>query len=551
MHIIDELKKLFTLEDKVLLIDNKEATEHYGKTTFSAPVQIDCVIVINKEITIGKVLKLANALQFNLYPVGTNKNWGYGSFNVCSGRPNVILDLGQLCKITGTDKELGLVTLGPGVTQQQLYDFLIENNWEYLVPVTGAGPEAGIVSNALERGYGITPYNDHFYACTALKAFIPHPELCEHQYESALSAFDQSDTDFIDKSYKWGLGPYIDGLFTQSNLGIVSEMTIRLAPKPEYFSAFYLRVFKEEQFEQTVALVKDILKNYAGIVGSINLMDRRRLISITTENPNGFDSNVLMSEQQIQDIASKNQLPYWLVVGSIYGDKEVVKATKKVFKRKAKAIGSVLFSDSKRIKAATYFFKRLPKVTFVKKITAQLSSLQEGIEIMQGIPNQVALPLPYWRNPRIRPDKNKDLSPSKDNCGLLWYAPLIKMTASSLNNFVRFVRETTPKYGIEPLITFTNLKHDCVDSTVPIVFDLHQPEQIKNAHDCLNELIQKGAIYGFVPYRLDVNQQKNLDEKHMFWQTNNLIKDAFDPNRILSPGRYNPVAKKNLINSGN
>ena len=94
-------------------------------------------------MTIGKALKLANVLQFNLYPVGTNKNWGYGSFNLCSGRPNVILDLGQLSNISSTDKELGLVTLGPGVTQQQLYDFLIENNWEYMVPVTGVtiGPE--------------------------------------------------------------------------------------------------------------------------------------------------------------------------------------------------------------------------------------------------------------------------------------------------------------------------------------------------------------------------------------------------------------------------
>lgn len=544
MRIIDQLKKYFTLEDKVLLIDTIEATENYGKTTFSPPVTIDCAIVINKKITIGKILKLANTLKFNLYPVGTNKNWGYGSFNVCTGRPNIILDLAQLCTITGTDKELGLVTLEPGVTQQNLYDFLIKNKWDYMVPVTGAGPKAGIVSNVLERGYGITPHNDHFYACTALKAFIPHPELCERQYESAISAFDKSESDFIDKSYKWGLGPYIDGLFTQSNLGIVSEMTIRLAPKPDHFSAFYLRVFNEHQFEETVAFVKDILKNYAGIVGSINIMDRRRLICITTENPNGLENNEIMSEKQIKDIATENHLPHWLVVGSVYGDKEVVKAAKKVFKRKAKAIGSVLFSNSKRIKLATHVLKFLPKVTFIKKTMSQLASLQEGTDIMLGIPNQVALPLPYWRNPRVRPNKGKELSPSKDGCGLLWYAPLIKMTADSLNAFVTFVREVTPKYGFEPLITFTNLKHDCVDSTIPIVFDLHQPEQIKNAHDCLNELIHKGAVLGFVPYRLDVKQQQRLDEKHMFWQTTNLIKEAFDPNKVLSPGRYNPVAKK-------
>jgi 4-cresol dehydrogenase (hydroxylating) flavoprotein subunit len=436
---------------------------------------------------------------------------------------------------------LGLITIQPGVTQQQLYEFLVEHKWPYMVPVTGAGPNCSIVSNALERGYGITPHNDHFYACTALKAYLPHPDFCDQLYESAISGLDKSEEDFIDKSYKWGLGPYIDGLFTQSNMGIVTEMTIRLAPKPKYFCAFYLQVSKNDKFEETVLLVQETLKNYAGIVGSINLMDLRRLISITTDNPNGYENNILLTDEQIDKEAKTKKLPQWMVVGSMYGDKEIVKACKKAFQKKAKHIGPVLYSDSLLVKTASFFLKVFPfKNKFLVDTKQKLASLQEGTDIMLGIPNQVALPLPYWRNPVVRPNKSKELSPSKDKCGLLWYAPLIKMEPKSLSRFVDFIRQITPQYGIEPFVTFTNLKHDCVDSTVPLVFNFNNPVEVRNAHACLDHLITEGAKYGFVPYRLDTTQQSKLDSAHIFWKTTNLIKTSIDPNRILAPGRYNP-----------
>ncbi|MEP7702691.1 FAD-binding protein [Paraglaciecola sp. 25GB23A] len=537
VEILKDQTKIFNTE----ILSLQDATNKYGKTTFSEPVALDAAVVINDIEEISLILKLANKYLFNIYPVSTNNNWGYGSFNVSDNRPNVILDFSKLKKIIPTSKELGLVTVQPGVTQQQLYDFLTKNNWQYMVPVTGAGPTCSLLSNALERGYGITPHNDHFYACTALKAYLPHPEFCERIYESAISAIDKSGEDFTDKTYKWGLGPYIDGLFTQSNLAIVTEMTIRLAPIPKYFCAFYLQIPKSESFEDAVSLIKDTLKNYSGIVGSINLMDQRRLISITSENPNGHENGKLMTESQIAKESENKKLPQWMVVGSMYGDKDIVKASKKLFRKKAKKLGTVFYSDSLLIRLADFFLKfTSPNNNFLGDTKQKLESLREGIDIMLGIPNQVALPLPYWRNAKIRPDKSKIMSPSKDECGLLWYAPLIKMEPQSLSKFVDFVRKITPLYGIEPLITFTNLKHDCVDSTVPLVFNLSNATEVKNAHSCLDHLINEGAKYGFVPYRLDTTQQKKLESEHIFWETTDLIKSTLDPNRILAPNRYNP-----------
>jgi 4-cresol dehydrogenase (hydroxylating) len=529
-------------KQQATIIDKQSATQRYGNTTFSEKVQIDAAIVVLHEDVIKTILTLANELMFHLYPISSGQNWGYGSVqNTPLSHPKVVLDLGQLKKITPASEELGLITIQPGVTQQDLYDYLQSNHWPFMVPVTGAGPSCSILSNALERGYGITPRTDHFAAVNALKAYLPHPDLCQTLYQSAVSGLDGSGKDFIDKTFKWGLGPYIDGLFTQSNFAIVTEITIRLAPLPKHFSAFYLQVFDAENFQDAVAFIRNLLMDYEGIVGSINLMDRSRLVSMVADNPNGNEQHQNMTAEQISSIAKQKRIPQWLIVGSMYGTKSVVNSTKRELNQRGKKLGTINFSDSWLMSSARFIAKLpLPKFAALDTIKDQLRSLDEGIEIMLGKPNQVALPLAYWRNPHVRPDKTTALLPDKDKCGLLWYAPLIQMDPEVLSDFVNFIRRTTPKYGIEPLVTFTNLRHDCIDSTVPLVFDLTNKAAVKLAHQCLEELFTEGCKQGFVPYRINTEQQSQLNKDDIFWQTTRLLKNAVDPNNIISPLRYNP-----------
>jgi 4-cresol dehydrogenase (hydroxylating) len=92
------------------------------------------------------------------------------------------------------------VTVEPGVTQQILYDYLERNRLAFLVPATGAGPHCSLVGNALERGYGITPYADHFSAVTAIEAVLPNGRI----YRSALSELGGGT---VDRAFKWGIGP--------------------------------------------------------------------------------------------------------------------------------------------------------------------------------------------------------------------------------------------------------------------------------------------------------------------------------------------------------
>ena len=110
------------------LIDSEKAVELYGINTFGQPQRFAGAIKVFEESVIPQLLKLANTAGFKLHPVSTNNNWGYGSILV-NKDPVYLLDLSPLNSITPTNKKLGLITIGPGVTQQQLHDYLNEENW--------------------------------------------------------------------------------------------------------------------------------------------------------------------------------------------------------------------------------------------------------------------------------------------------------------------------------------------------------------------------------------------------------------------------------------
>ena len=509
---------------------------------------ITCVV---KPLTIGaikSILNIANNCQetaipeFAIHPLSTGKNWGYGSSVPIEGsKSNVILDLSSLDSITHFDKENGIVSLQPGVTQQHLFDYLHDNNHPYMVPVTGAGPTTSILSNALERGYGITPIADHFTSVMSIKGFLADGSFYESSLQCMSDTVNGKNSEcYVDKTFKWKHGPYLDGIFTQSGNMIVTEITLSLARIKPAFDSFYMRFFDKESFENAYGIVKAIFQNLEGVVGSINLMDKRRVAAMVADNPQGCGNHKVMTDEQVDAISKHYDVPEWTLVGTVYGTYSVAKAAKSDIKKIAKGkADQVLFSSDLLVRLGQVVTKRL-SLPILDSAREQLEKLSAGMEVMQGKPSQVALPLAYWRNPRVRPDKSRLMNPAKDGCGLLWYAPLVPAKVSSMRAFIEMVRSITPKYNIEPMITFTNLSGISTDSTIPIVFDLENPQAVEDAHACLQALFDEGLKQGFIPYRLNIQQQLELNANSTFWKTAGKIAHALDPAGIISPDRYNP-----------
>ena len=73
----------------------------------------------------------------SLYPVSSGKNWGYGS-SVPPVDRCALLDLSRMNRILGFDERLGYVTVEPGVTQRQLFQFLADRKSQLWMDATGS-----------------------------------------------------------------------------------------------------------------------------------------------------------------------------------------------------------------------------------------------------------------------------------------------------------------------------------------------------------------------------------------------------------------------------
>jgi 4-cresol dehydrogenase (hydroxylating) len=207
-----------------------EAQQRYGISAIGIKRRIAGAVRTRDTGQVQQVVHIANCHRVPLYPISTGHNWGYGAANPVVD-DSLVVDLSEMDRVVDFDPRLGTVTVEPGVTQEGLYQFLQSQGSDFMVPTHGGGPDCSVLANALERGYGLTPEVDHFHAVTRIVAVLPDGEL----YEPALTASGGAEADRL---FKWGLGPYLDGMFTQGNLGIVTQMTIGLVPKPEELAAF-------------------------------------------------------------------------------------------------------------------------------------------------------------------------------------------------------------------------------------------------------------------------------------------------------------------------
>jgi hypothetical protein len=62
------------------------------------------------------------------------------------------------------------------------------------------------------------------------------------------------------QSFQYGYGPYIDGIFTQSNFGIVTKMGLWLMPKTEHLT--YMVTFpRDDDFEEIIEIIRSLMVN--------------------------------------------------------------------------------------------------------------------------------------------------------------------------------------------------------------------------------------------------------------------------------------------------
>ncbi|MCB0414856.1 MAG: hypothetical protein KDD50_11010, partial [Bdellovibrionales bacterium] len=178
------------------------------------------------------------------------------------------------------------------------------------------------------------------------------------------------------------------------------------------------------------------------------------------------------------------------------------------------------------------------KVLPLTNLKKMLDNAGRALEVLEGTPSKVALPLSYLKNKKGIPS-DQNYNPDKDNCGLIWFAPLMPLDPPIVRDFVQELSRICLLYDIEPLITLTSFSSRCIDSTIPILFSKENPDDIENAKKCYEELLLSCKKMGLVPYRLDIDHMELLHDQNIttFKLASN-IKQLVDPKKLFARGRY-------------
>lgn len=514
------------------IVEPATAQSRYGRNTMGVQREIPLALRPANRDEVRALVRIAHETGTRLYPISTGNNWGYGSSNPVEDGC-VVLDLSAMQALE-FDPATGLLTVEPGVTQRMLFDYLQRNGHAFMCPVTGAGPDCSLVGNALERGYGITPIADHFAAVMRLEAVLADGSV----YRSPLTELGAT---LIDKSFKWGFGPYLDGLFAQGNFGIVTEMTIALARRPERVEAFFFGIPEDAGLESAVAAVQRILSKLGSVGGSINLMNRRRVLSMMVPYPRDkLSADGLIPDEWLAKVAKSRQVMSWMGAGALYGDARLVSAAKKIVRAELRGNASrLMFFTSGRLALAGRAVGLVPGA-LGRDLQDVIATLQKTLKLLEGEPSTIALPLAYWMSGTLPP--GEAMNPARDGCGLMWYSPLLSMQPRDVRAYVQMVDRICRKYRVEPLITLTSLSDRCFDSTVPLLFDRQSEADATRIRNCFDELLDTGVAQGFIPYRAHVSTMDRFiaNPDATCWRMVSALRRAVDPQGIIAPGRYAP-----------
>ncbi|MBF0105557.1 MAG: FAD-binding oxidoreductase [Deltaproteobacteria bacterium] len=509
-----------------------QTLDHYARSTMPKGTRPAAVLYPQTTQDCAALVRIAAGHHCPLYPLSRGKNWGYGDACAVSDG-QVIVDLKKMNRIIEVNEELAYAVIEAGVTQGQLSDYLLNNHPGLILDVTGAGPDASIVGNTLERGFGHTPYGDHFTMSAGYEVVLPDGNVIT----TGFGHHDHAKTTYC---YKAGIGPSLDGLFTQSNFGIITKMGVFLLSRPAHVLAFAIILKDNNTLSRCVDALRPL--RHAGLLQSaIHIGNDLRAMSARGHYPwDQLQGQTPLPKNLRETLIKKMSLGAWNVVGAIYGTKGTNRGVKRELKKAMRGIARVKFFDEALLKTGIKILGVTRRLGFGAKLLEMANAVSPVFDLLMGRPSPKHLSGAGWRSRRETLKDNPD--PLDNNWGFLWVSPVVPMTGDHALRILKIVEPVFEKYRFEPLITMTAITARALDCVMTVAYDRENPAESQSALTCYDELFAAILREGYPPYRCGIRSMSKIfadkSPYAVFLQT---IKTSIDPQGIISPGRYVPL----------
>ena len=442
---------------------------------------------------IRAVLKVANKYRLPLWTYGNGKNFAYGG-PAPKHAGYVVLDLKRMNRILDVDEDHGTCLVEPGVSYFQLYQHLQEIGSNLWIDCAAPG-WGGVMGNALEHGAGYTPYADHYVMSCGMEIMLADGSLVR----TGMGAMPDSHAWQL---FKYGYGPYLDGMFTQGNFGIVTKMGFWLMPAPPMSKPFLFTFENEEDLHPLMEILRPLKISMAWQNGAIA---EHISYSAAVLNPRSHytDSKELISQTRWQEIAKELDLGMWNVYGCLYGLPENVEMTFQMIQGAMTSIpGARVFLEGDRDDPGFIYRANL----------------------MRGIPNMTEFNLVNW-----------------DGGGHLNFSPIGPFNGATATKMFELMREICNQYGFDLITEMVATFRGLIGLTM-VMFDAADEDARKRADACSRDIILRSAEEGWGELKANLEYMQTVagiynGQDNGLWKVNQILKDSLDPNGILSPGK--------------
>jgi 4-cresol dehydrogenase (hydroxylating) flavoprotein subunit len=428
-----------------------------------------------------------------LWPTSTGQNLGLGEYSpVRAGQ--VVVHLGaRMNEIVTIDETLAFCVLEPGVTFRQLHDELSRRGDRLMISGTSGPPDGSVVGNALDKGAGYTPYFDHLGMTCGIEVVLADGRVLRTG-DGAISGAQSTHIS------KYGFGPQLDGLFAQSNFGIVTRAGIWLMPRPPAIRAWGFTFENDDDLGHIIELVRPLKLN--------NLVPT--LIKVTS-GLYGLGTHVpcpprppglALPDSERHALERDRGTGAWTVTGAFYGPSP-----------------NAIAPQMERIRA---HFGTYPGMRALDHDEIAESPLfQIHLDTFSGRPTEDELGLLNWRGG-----------------GAIWFLPSTPMQGPTALDHQAMSRRILATHGFEYVVELV-CGPRAARALHLILFDRSDEDECERARRCYRALMEAYDEAGYPAARMPTEFQEGaIDRMPMLRSICADMKQALDPTGVIAPGKY-------------
>ncbi|KAF3765572.1 4-cresol dehydrogenase [Cryphonectria parasitica EP155] len=455
-------------------------------------------------------LKVVNDFKIPVWTISRGKNLGYGGpAPLVNG--SIIMDLHRMDKILEVNEKFGYAVVEPGVTFGDLYAYCTKNKLK-VWPSTASLGWGSVVGNTLDRGMGFVPSGIHHENMAGLEVVLANGDIVRTG-QFAMSTSTSAHLTHL------SFGPTIDGLFLQSNLGIVTKLGIHMTPQPQAFMAC---TFDMPEFDdiETITDVFGSLRRSGVLPTVVYVFSLVEWSAIKAPRHTFWDKEGPIPEWRLKEMQEELDVGFWTVKWGLYGPKNILQAQ---------------YDEVQRVVGKEAPTGRLRNVLFSG---GEDGGLLEALDVPQpyggmfvGVPSMFSIPMVSYYNPQ-------------DGSGVGAhgaYSPIVPLDGKTMREWVTVARKVYESQGLDLLCDFFMGQRHAVFVCM-LCFDKTNPQQRQAIDSTYNGLFEAGTRMGLAKYRSHVNHMDQTAElfdfnDHAYRRFVETIKDSLDPNGVLSPGK--------------